>query len=75
MREVYAAFHSVPDFSGPPPSLVSLHETFDGAFKALYPKPEQARYKEALEKSFRPEHKTYYGPEGYGLIRIMSIKD
>jgi hypothetical protein len=68
MIKIYAAFNSVPDYTAPAPSLRSLHESLDGAKKALYPDREDFR------NSFR-EYKpgVWDGPDGFGLIRLMEV--
>lgn len=68
--EVYAAFKSVPDYSGPGPVLVSLHNSFEGAKTALYPERD---YEFRLSTSLSRD-KTWYGPGGYGMIRQMEVK-
>lgn len=72
--EVYAAFKSVPDYYAGSPPLVSLHKTLDGAVKALYPDNED------FQNSFRAwtssiTGPTWEGPDGFGLIRLLEVKE
>jgi hypothetical protein len=68
--EVFAAYRSVPDYHAGPAPLKSLHETLDGAIKALYPDREDFR---AL---FRKSHyvaDTWIGPDGFGEVKKMEV--
>lgn len=66
---VYAAFNSTPDYHGRGPSLKSLHETFEGAVRSLYPDREdfQAAFRETLPGEWD-------GPDGFGLVRIVEVQ-
>lgn len=68
-EKVYAAFRSAPDYTAPPPSLVSLHKTLGGAINALYP---DKAYN--FTKSTRFEN-VWVGPDGFGQIKLLEIKD
>jgi hypothetical protein len=67
--DIYAAFNSAPDYSAPPPSLKSLHLTLEGAKKSLYPD------REDFQNSFRQINGDWHGPDGFGLVKLMSVKD
>lgn len=70
--EVYAAFRSVPDYHAPSPALLSLHETLDGAIKALY--PDNEGFRNAFTKWSRSTRgETWEGPDGFGLVRKMEV--
>lgn len=71
--KVYAAYRSVPDYTAPSPSLVSLHKTLEGAKRALYPDRED--FRQAFRKANKPLQDTWIGPDGFGEIRLMEVKD
>ena len=68
--EVYIALRSSPDYTAPPPSFVSAHETLKGAIEALY--PDQLQFQTAFRKW--PDKDVWEGPDGFGLIRKVEVK-
>lgn len=79
MDKVYAAFRSSPDYASSPTTLVSLHETLDGATMALYPETKQTnnlRSRKAFTRgiTISGADSWWTGPDGYGLIKLMEIK-
>ena len=69
--QVYAAFKSIPDYHGPPPTLVSLHETLVGAMKALYPDESHERFRNMFTER---RSGVWEGPDGFGLVRLMEVQ-
>lgn len=69
--EVYAAFRSVPDYHAGPAPLVSLHRTWEGAARALYPEGDE--YQSLFHRW--TNKKVWQGPDGFGLIRLMEVKE
>lgn len=69
---VYAAFVSAPDYTAPPPSLKSLHTSLEGAISALYPdRPDfQVKFRESGYRTGE-----WIGPDGFGLVRRMEVKE
>lgn len=67
-RFVYGAFLSGPVGSDHPPSLLSLHKTFEGAKKALYPNKDY----EFKPSSYLSD--SWNGPDGCGLIMLLEIQ-
>lgn len=66
---VYAAFRSVPDYSAGAPPLISVHKTLEGAKRALYPNNNY----EFITDGYNLNE--WIGPDGFGLIRLMEIKE
>jgi hypothetical protein len=65
---VFAAYRSVPDYTAGPASLLSLHETLEGAIHALYPDREDFR------AAFREEaNYSWTGPDGFGSVKEMEV--
>jgi hypothetical protein len=67
---LYAAFSSVPDYSAPAPTFLSVHRTLEGAKRALYP---DDKYHETF--TYRVKAMYWEGPDGFGLIRRVEVKD
>lgn len=67
--KVYVAFNSRPDYSSPSPTFKSLHETLEGAIESLYPGNER------FQRDFRKHlvEDRWYGPDGYGMVRLMEV--
>lgn len=66
--QVFAAFRSSPDYHSSGRSLVSLHQTFGGAKKALFPDKDYHFVQSPYRKN------TFTGPDGFGEIERMEIK-
>lgn len=73
MTTVYAAFRSVPDYTAPSPPLHSLHETLEGAIKALYPNESEERLRAMFTKSTYSKD-TWNGPDGFGMVRLIEVE-
>lgn len=71
-RIVYIALNSVPDYTAPAPSFKSVHHTLEGAILALYPDREDFRI------AFSPSRyvpDTWNGPDGFGTVKRVEIKE
>lgn len=69
--KVYVALNSVPDYSARAPSFKSVHKTFEGAAKSLFPN------REDYQKSFRQSSTnpdSWYGPDGFGTIKLVEVQ-
>ena len=64
---VFAAIRSVPDYHANSGALVSLHRTFQGAKKALYPEQDY----NFIQSGTNPN--VFTGPDGFGEIRRMEV--
>ena len=67
--EIYLAFNSEPDYSAGTPRFKSAHKTFEGAKKSLFPDKDYNFH----QWSHNP--KTWEGPDGYGLIRLVEVQE
>lgn len=67
---VYVALNSDPGWTAPAPSFKSVHRTLDGAKRALY--PDHENFRDAFRES-RPG--VWTGPDGYGEIRMVEVKE
>lgn len=67
--QVFGAYRSYPDYNAPSPILVSLHMTFEGARRALYPDKDY----EFTKSNYSPG--TWNGPDGFGMIRLLEVND
>lgn len=71
MDEVYALFNNaVPDYTAGSPGLTSVHKTFLGAVQASFAK-EVAQWR----RTQIPGVETWYGPDGFGMIRRMEVQE
>lgn len=71
-RIVYAAFNSNPDFTSGTGALISIHDSLDGAIKALYPNNPQ--YWDQFRKSSYPTIPQWIGPDGFGRVEERELK-
>lgn len=70
MDEIFAALHSVPDYSAGHPPLVGVSHSLQGAIDLLYP-GQNLTLAQFRESTVRPG--CWNGPDGYGEVRRLEI--